>query len=104
MSLMNVLPIPAAPPRSPKKKRGPRPIPTSTLLRIVIDCENDLNDEETVIRIIAITRAIGTIRFIDTRFSGFSYWIYRRKIEKKKIKSNQGNPFFYCVSYLGFST
>ncbi len=69
---MKVLPIPAAPPRSPKKKRGPMPIPTSTLSRIVIDCEKDLNDEETVIKMITITRAIGTIRFIDTRFSGFS--------------------------------
>src|ERR1044072_4851397 len=104
MSLINVLPIPAAPPRSPKKKSGPRPIPTSTLSRIVMDCEKDLNDEETVIRIITITRAIGTVRFIDTRFSGFSYWIYRRKIEKKKLKSNQDNSFFYCVNDLSFST
>jgi len=46
------------------------------LLRIVIDCEKDLNDEETVMRIITITRAIGIARFIDTRFSGFSYWIF----------------------------
>ena len=104
MSLMNVRPIPAAPPRSPKKKRGPRPIPTSTLSRIRIDCEKDLNDEETVIRMITIARAIGTIRFIDTRFSGFSYWIYRRKIEKKRMKSNRNNSFFYCVSDLSFST
>jgi len=38
---------------------------------------------------ITIARAIGTVRFIDTRFSGFSYWIYERKIEKKKFKSNE---------------
>ena len=104
MSLMNVLPIPTAPPRSPKKTRGPRPIPTSTLLRIVIDCEKELNDVETVIRMITIARAIGTIRFIDTRFSGFSYWIYSRKIEKKTMKSNRDNRFFYCVTDLSFST
>jgi len=101
---MKVLPNPLAPPRSPKKTRGPRPRPTSTLLRIVIDCENDVNDEEAVIRMIAIRRAIGTIRFIDTRFSGFSYWIYERKIEKKKVKSNRDNPFFYCAIDLSFST
>jgi len=53
---------------------------------------------------ITIARAIGTIRFIDTRFSGFSYWIYERKIEKKKFKSNQRNPFFYCASDFSFST
>ena len=104
MSLMNVFPIPLAPPRSPKKMRGPRPIPISTLLRIVIDCEKDLNDEERVIRMITIALASGTIRFIDTRFSGFSYWIYRRKIEKKRMKSNHDNPFFYCVDDLSFST
>jgi hypothetical protein len=71
---------------------------------MVIDCEKDLKDEETVITMITIARAIGTIRFIDTRFSGFSYWIYERKIEKKKLKSNWRNPFFYCVSDLSFST
>jgi hypothetical protein len=70
----------------------------------VIDCENDLNDEERVIRMITIARAIGTVRFIDTRFSGFSYWIYRRKIEKKRMKSNRDNPFFYCANDLSFST
>jgi len=70
----------------------------------VIDCEKELIDEETVIRRIAIRRAIGTIRFIDTRFSGFSYWIYERKIEKKKVKSNRDNPFFYCAIDLWFST
>jgi len=53
---------------------------------------------------ITIARAIGTVRFIDTRFSGFSYWIYERKIKKKKLKSNWRNPFFYCASSLGFST
>jgi len=42
------------------------------LLRMRIDCEKDFTDEETVIASITITRAIGTIRFIDTRFSGFS--------------------------------
>ena len=104
MSLMKVFPNPRAPPRSPKKTRGPRPRPTSTLPRIVTDCEKELIDEETVIRMIAIRRAIGTIRFIDTRFSGFSYWIYERKIEKKKVKSNRDNPFFYCAKDLSFST
>ena len=101
---MKVFPNPRAPPRSPKKTRGPRPRPTSTLPRIVTDCEKELIDEETVIRMIAIRRAIGTIRFIDTRFSGFSYWIYERKIEKKKVKSNRDNPFFYCAIDLSFST
>jgi hypothetical protein len=71
---------------------------------MVIDCEKDLSDEERVIMIITMARAIGTIRFIDTRFSGFSYWIYGRKIEKKKIKSNRTNPFFYCAIDFGFST
>src|SRR5436190_11427041 len=104
MSLIKVLPIPFAPPRSPKKMRGPRPIPTSTLFLIVIDWEKELNDEETVIRIITIALAIGTVRFIDTRFSGFSYWIYRRKIEKKRMKSNRINSFFYCANYFSFYT
>jgi hypothetical protein len=50
----------------------------------VIDCENDLNDEETVIRRITITRALGTIRFIDTRFFWFLLLDLQAKNRKEK--------------------
>jgi hypothetical protein len=52
---------------------GPRPRPISTLPPpVVIDWEYDFSVEENKMRANTIARPIGTIRFIDTRFSGFS--------------------------------
>jgi hypothetical protein len=82
--------MPLLPPRSPRKNKGPRPRPTSTFPPpVVIDCEKEFSVEEIKMRASTIARPIGTIRFIDTRFSGFLYIGFTaNKIENKHSKSN----------------
>ena len=72
MSAINGFPTPLAPPRSPRKNEGPRPIPNSYFPSLnEMDCELDHNDRDSN-KTVTNVRAQCTIALIDTRFVFFA--------------------------------
>jgi hypothetical protein len=49
-----------------------------------------------------IARTMGTTRFIDTRFTGFSYWIFNDKIENKNNNANEKEIIFLLFEHCKF--
>ena len=72
MSAINGLPIPLAPPRSPRKNDGPRPSPNSYFPSLKeMACELDHSDRDSNKTVINI-RQLCIIALIDTRFVFFN--------------------------------
>jgi len=70
-SAINGLPTPWDPPRSPRKKEGPRPSPNSYFPSLKeMDCELEQSDKDTN-KTVTTVRQQSTIALIDTRFVFF---------------------------------
>jgi len=69
------------------------PTPTS-ILPTEIDWENDREVERIKMIANTIARTMGTTRFIDIGFTGFSYWISATKVENKNNNANEKQTIF----------
>ena len=89
------LPIPRAPPRSPKKNDGPSPSPSSYFpSRKEMDCELDQSDKDNK-KTVTNVRPKCTIALIDTRFVFFAGTLIPKsgfglvtKVENKFLQIN----------------